>query len=59
MTTKEENIYKTLEQVKTILSGLKNNIMDDYRNYSEPPIVVYIDNALAELNMASMCCIKE
>jgi len=59
MATKEDDIYKTLEQVKIILSVLKKNIMRDFRNYSEPPIVHYLDNACAELDMAIMCCIKE
>ena len=58
-TDKESDTYKTLEQVKTILTGLKNSYMNDFRNYSEPQICVYLDNAIAELNMAEMCCVKE
>ena len=58
-TEKEDDIYKTIEQAKTILTMLKKSILSDFRNYSEPKICVYIDNACAELDMAIMCCIKE
>jgi len=46
---------KTINQVRTVLQNLKIGILNDFRNYSEPQKVVYIDNAIQELNMALLC----
>ncbi len=46
---------KTLDQARIILRNLKNTILSDSRNYSEPQKIVYIDNAIQELNMALHC----
>lgn len=52
-------IENELIKIRNALTGLKNSVMSDYRNYSGPQIITYLDNAHAELDMAILCCIKE
>ena len=51
---KKDNM-ETLKQIKTLIRGVKNNIMNDFRNYSEPREIFHLDNASSEINHAIYC----
>lgn len=47
-----EQIRNELIKIRNALTELKNSIMSDYRNYSEPPEAAFIMNAISDLDEA-------
>ena len=55
MKSTQDNLIKQ----RNALARLKNELMDDFRSYSEPPICQHLSNACSEIDEAIMCCTKE
>jgi len=47
-----EQIKNELIKIRNALTEVKNSIMNDYRNYSEPPEATFIMNAISDLDTA-------